>query len=98
MADAEDLYMGLGGWRRHGCLIAVTAGVVALTLVGGSDAGAVQVQTRLLPGPIWQEPTSTLTAAAEPPSTVDPTLTAKIREKLSRSTASGYSVVVDIAG
>ena len=71
-------------------------GLLALTVVGGPDAGAEQ--TRLLPGPIHQRLTSTLTAASDPGTTVDPTLTAKIRDRLSKATARGYSVVVDIAG
>ena len=94
--------MGLGG-RRFDAMIA--AGAVAV-LAGGVVTAEVTATPTRASAAVRAEvvrPTA-LTAASTPQllaatttSSIDKTLTAAIRDRLSRATASGYSVVVHIA-
>jgi serine-type D-Ala-D-Ala carboxypeptidase/endopeptidase (penicillin-binding protein 4) len=91
--------MGLVGRRLDAAIAAAAFGVLstgvvtaALTATPTRAAAAVSVAPR----PHVVAPH--LVAATTPPSTIDKSLTAAIRDKLSRSTAAGYGVVIDIAG
>jgi serine-type D-Ala-D-Ala carboxypeptidase/endopeptidase (penicillin-binding protein 4) len=90
--------MGLVGRRLNAAIAAagvavLSAGVLTAELTAPPTyAGAAAAS---LPGSVV---THRLALAASSTSTIDKTLTAAVRDRLSRSTAAGYSVVVDVAG
>lgn len=94
--------MRVGG-RRLDAMIAVgavavlAAGVVATDVTATPVKAAAAVRDDLRSGALGATSTSQL-ADGTAPSTIDKTLTAAVRDKLSRATAAGYGVVVEIAG
>ena len=92
--------MGVGGRRFDAAIAAWAVAVLAAGLVAAevtatpTRASAAVRPARLLdPG----APHLTATTTTTSPSTIDKTLTAAIRQKLSYATAAGYAVVVDVA-
>jgi D-alanyl-D-alanine carboxypeptidase/D-alanyl-D-alanine-endopeptidase (penicillin-binding protein 4) len=95
--------MGVGG--RHfdaliaaGAVAVLAAGVVATEVTATPTRAAAAVRVDVVrPGALTAAAAPELLAATST-STIDRTLTAAIRDKLSYATAAGYGVVVDVAG
>src|SRR4051794_32096065 len=87
---------------------AIAAGAAALAATGLVTAALTAAPNRAAAATIDPRPqavaphrvgtASAATTSTGSPSSADPTLTATIRQKLSRATAGGYAVTVDIEG
>jgi len=93
--------MGLVGRRLDAAIAAVgvavlSAGVLTAELTAAPTRAAAAVSTVAARPAAVVAPR--LAPAATSTSTVDKALTAAVRDKLSRATAAGYGVVIDVAG
>ena len=90
--------MGLVGRRLDAAIAAAAIGVLSAGVLTAELTTTPLKASAATIDPRPQAVGPHLLAATEPTSTIDKTLTAAIRDKLSKATASGYGVVVDVAG